>query len=466
MWRLMLCICLVAALWVSIPFTYSENDLSQLLVSDDGLISLRVPQGWYLSTETSENRTLLVAAPTAERAADIQGEGEPLFHLYADMIPNANINDLLQSTLKNYGFAGASIEESRTNLVGIEAVQYNGQHESRQIRLLIAQLPESDIWLRFIATGSHVDSAIVEEVQASIIILPQLATTPRGWTASMRAPLGWEENGYSSFIQWKAPGDSPFEGMEVWFQAGLRSDLVGDGEPVFVLQSLGIMYATQVNETTLQTSYLAGLEATRVHFESFTHTGFTINVVSSSDFGTANLVARAPLGTWTPAHDALVEAMVASVQITPPTAEDAPVGLRQGYRAPDFAGILRDGTPFSLANYTGKLVFVHFWFVDCPYCRVEWPHVQAVYDEYQDEGMVILAVNAIDSESYIDNYFESADLDVPVVMDDGALHEQFNVVAFPTTFVIGPDGVIVSTSRGPMSEKNMRYLVEEYLLNH
>lgn len=462
--RLMLSLLLMVPLFIFAPMTRSASDLKQLLSSDDGLISMRVPEGWYLSTESSDTRVLLIAAPDAERAADWQAEGEPLFHLYVDTIPDGELNSLLQSTLKTYGFGGITAEETPVHLMGLTGTQFDGQIDSRQIRLVITNF--NDQWIRFVAVGdkSSWNSSFVDEVQASIVILPQIAVTPRGWSASIRAPQGWEESGFSSFVQWKAPADGVFAGMEVWFQAGLRADLVGNGEPVFVLQSLGIMYATQVDQNTAESGYLGGLSATRVQFESFTHVGVAINV-ENPDFGTANLVARAPLGTWTPVHDALVEAMVASVQISPPTADAAPVGLRTGYRAPNFVGSIMDGSTFALADYAGQLVFVHFWFVNCPYCQEEWPHVQAVYSEYRNEGMVVLAINAIDSPDAIERYFASSGLDVPVVLDDGTLHELFNVSAFPTTFVMGPDGIIVSVARGPMSENNMRYLVEQYLLD-
>lgn len=459
MWKWMVMIGLIGSLFVPQTRGQTAHELAQLLISDDGLISMRVPEGWYLSTETSENRVLLVAAPTAEQAADRQN-GE-FFHVYWDAITDGDENALLQSTLKSYGFGGLPIEETSVNWMGIEGTQVTTQTDARQMRLVIAHLPETDQWIRFV--GVSADQTLIDAIQASLMLLPQIAQTPRGWSASIRAPMGWEESGYSSFIQWKAPEDSLYEGMEVWFQAGVRSDLVGDGEPTFVLQSLGIMYATQVDETTKTNGYLGGLSASRVEFESFTHFGYTINGDSTADFGTANLVARAPLGTWSPAHDALLEAMVASVQIVPPTADAAPVGLRTGYRAPEFSGELRDGTPFSTGSLQGQLVFVHFWFVDCPYCREEWPHLQTVYNEYQAQGMVVLAINAIDSSDYIDSYFASAGLDVPVVLERGELHDLFNVSAFPTTFVIGPDGLIVSVSRGVMSEKNMRFLAEQYL---
>jgi peroxiredoxin len=229
------------------------------------------------------------------------------------------------------------------------------------------------------------------------------------------------------------------------------------------LQSLGVFYSTQVDESTLQPTFLAGFPATELWFESFTHEGRAVNVDSGINFGTANLVARAPLGTWTPAHDVLLDAIINSVQIAPPTAENAPIGLRTGYRAPDFSATLRDGT--TVDTIEGKLTFVHFWFVDCPYCRSEWPHVQSVYEVYADDGVIMLAVNAIDSPAYIDSYYAAEGLTVPVVLDDGSLHDLFNVSAFPTTYVIGPDGVIVQVARGPMTEQAMVNLVEQYLLD-
>jgi peroxiredoxin len=101
--------------------------------------------------------------------------------------------------------------------------------------------------------------------------------------------------------------------------------------------------------------------------------------------------------------------------------------------------------------------------VNCPYCREEWPGLQSVYDEYRDDGMVLLAINALDPPAYIEAYTESEGLDFPLVRDDGTLHNLYGVTAFPSTFVVGPDGVIVRMARGPLSERSLRNLVEEHL---
>lgn len=438
--------------------------LTQFLANDSGLVSLRVPEGWYLTADSGEDYAHLIAAPTPERAAEAAPSGDPIFHVYWDRLSEVQPEVFLTKTLKEHGLAGMRLQSRSIDIMGISGKRYEGETAAHAVIVLL-NIPESHDWIRFVATASpdRWDADLVETMLQSFIILPQQAATPRGWAASIRAPLGWEQDEFSSFVTWTAPDDSPFAGTEVWFQAGFRTDLIGQGEPPFVLRSLGVTYAAQVDESAAFDTVLGGLPAQVVPFESFTHTGIAVNAQGGSDFGTANLVVRAPLGEWTPAHQQLAEAMIASVQILPPTADAAPVGLGMGYRPPNFSGTFVDGSRFSLSDYEGQLVFVHYWFVDCPYCREEWPHLQAVYDEYKDKGMVLLAINAVDPLPYIQQYMRETGLDFPIILDDGSLHDLFEVRAFPTTFVVGPDGVLVRVARGPMNERSLRNLAEQYL---
>jgi peroxiredoxin len=439
--------------------------LDGIFATEDGTAALRVPSDWYLSANEDENQSVLIAAPNAERAAAWQSPGPVIVHLYTNRAPDANPQALLSKTLKDHALEGITLTESEISIMGISGRRYEGQSDELRTDISILNIPESDLWLRFVATASvdEWDSGFVESLRQTIAILPQTAKVPRGWVASIRAPQGWDTSEFSSFIQWTAPQDGPLAGMEVWFQAGFRTDLIGQGETPFVLRSLGVNYTSQVDESSSYATDVSGLPATAVSFESFTHTGLAINTDGGSDYGTANLIARVPSGRWTPEHQMVFEAIRATVSIVPPSGDAAPVGLRPGYRAPDFEGRIDGGDDFSLDDFEGQLVFVHFWFVNCPYCREEWPGLQSVYDEYRDDGMVLLAINALDPPAYIEAYTESEGLDFPLVRDDGTLHNLYGVTAFPSTFVVGPDGVIVRMARGPLSERSLRNLVEEHL---
>ncbi len=65
-----------------------------------------------------------------------------------------------------------------------------------------------------------------------------------------------------------------------------------------------------------------------------------------------------------------------------------------GYLAPDFALPNLDGKTVRLSDYQGKKgVFINFWATWCPPCRLEMPTMEKVYQEYQSQGLEILAVS-------------------------------------------------------------------------
>jgi len=437
-----------------------ETRGTERLTSDDGLVSFSVPAAWYLTTSIEEDATTLIAAPNAERAANWQGAGAMIFYVYQDRL--ADGDGLLAKTRKDHALDGLALNETALAVAGLPAHRYSGQADELRAEVIMIPLPENQTWLRLVATASPSawDEALFLNVLDSLVVLPQSGKTPQGWLATLRAPMGWEQKTFSSFVQWYAPPESPFAGMEVWFQAGFRGELVGTGDSVLLLRTLGVNYTGQLD--TIGATLISGLPAQMIRFESFTHEGVIIS--AEGDSGTANLVARAPIGKWTPAHQGLTEAILASVRVIPPTADAAPVGLQMGYRPPPFGGQIDGQGAFELADFAGQVVFVHFWFVDCPICREEWGHLQAVYDDYKEQGMVLLAINGIDPPEYIASYQQSAGLRFPLVLDSsGALHELFGVTAFPSTFIVGTDGVLLRAARGALSERSLRNLLEQEL---
>ena len=66
---------------------------------------------------------------------------------------------------------------------------------------------------------------------------------------------------------------------------------------------------------------------------------------------------------------------------------------RQGFQAPDFTLQTPEGETFTLSELRGQAVLVNLWATWCPPCRAEMPAMQKMYDEYKDQGFVVLAVN-------------------------------------------------------------------------
>lgn len=55
------------------------------------------------------------------------------------------------------------------------------------------------------------------------------------------------------------------------------------------------------------------------------------------------------------------------------------------------------GNPVRLSDYRGKTVLVTFWASWCTPCKEELPLLEAFYQEHQEEGFVLIGVNAGES---------------------------------------------------------------------
>jgi thiol-disulfide isomerase/thioredoxin len=51
------------------------------------------------------------------------------------------------------------------------------------------------------------------------------------------------------------------------------------------------------------------------------------------------------------------------------------------------------GKAWTLQDLHGKVVLVNFWATWCPPCRKEMPDLEKLYEEFKDQGLVILAIS-------------------------------------------------------------------------
>ncbi|KOP67828.1 alkyl hydroperoxide reductase [Bacillus sp. FJAT-18019] len=134
-------------------------------------------------------------------------------------------------------------------------------------------------------------------------------------------------------------------------------------------------------------------------------------------------------------------------------------GLKPGQRAPDFTLMNQNGQEVKLSDYRGQTVFLNFWASWCPPCKVEMPYMQDFYINHQNEEVIILAVNMTHLEksaSEVDSFIKKNGLTFPVLYDqNGDSTHRYEVVAYPTTYVISPDGTISERFQGAIDEDLM-----------
>ena len=137
-------------------------------------------------------------------------------------------------------------------------------------------------------------------------------------------------------------------------------------------------------------------------------------------------------------------------------------------KAIDFTLYDQYGNEHKLSDYEGKTVFLNFWATWCPPCRREMPHIEDLYKEYGEnkEDVVILGVASPSygnegDEAYITDFLEEEGYTFPVVFDiGGQLLYQYGINAFPTTFIINPEGYITTYVPGAMSKQTMKEIIE------
>lgn len=133
-------------------------------------------------------------------------------------------------------------------------------------------------------------------------------------------------------------------------------------------------------------------------------------------------------------------------------------GIELGNIAPDFELETLEGDKVKLSDYRGEKVIVNFWATWCPPCRDEIPDFKELYEK---EDVEILALNMGETEDNLEMVeefvYDEFEMEFPVLKEEsGDLMDEYNVFAFPTSYMIDPDGHIQYVRPGAMDYDEMK----------
>ncbi|WP_024832016.1 cytochrome c biogenesis protein/redoxin [Ruminiclostridium josui] len=140
----------------------------------------------------------------------------------------------------------------------------------------------------------------------------------------------------------------------------------------------------------------------------------------------------------------------------------------------DFTLTDQYGKKHKLSDYKGKVVFLNFWATWCPPCKKEMPDIEELYNKYnlnRDE-VVFLGVANPKSEEYPNNqdvkkeeiksFLEDNKYTFPTVFDEtGEIFRNYNISAFPTTFMIDKEGNVLGYVPGMMTKDIMINVINQ-----
>lgn len=102
-----------------------------------------------------------------------------------------------------------------------------------------------------------------------------------------------------------------------------------------------------------------------------------------------------------------------------------------------------NGVPVSLADYKGKYVWIDFWASWCGPCKQAFPRMRELYAEYKNKNLEIIGISTDAKKEPWLKALETIKNPWKQVWDDKNVMSDFAVNAFPTSFLIGPDGKIL-----------------------
>jgi cytochrome oxidase Cu insertion factor (SCO1/SenC/PrrC family) len=141
-------------------------------------------------------------------------------------------------------------------------------------------------------------------------------------------------------------------------------------------------------------------------------------------------------------------------------------------RAPDsfkpFSLRTLDGQKKTLKDFAGKVTLVNFFFPRCPYCNVELPEIQKIYDKYKDKGLSAVWINILPEEDNLIAGWEMAkNLTVPVLVggSQAALQRDYGINSTPSTYLLDEQGRVLLHRDGykPGDEKMLEAKIEAAL---
>ncbi len=125
-----------------------------------------------------------------------------------------------------------------------------------------------------------------------------------------------------------------------------------------------------------------------------------------------------------------------------------------------FSAKTLDGEKVTSDSLKGKVVLIEFWATWCPYCKREQPVVDQLSQEFNKDGLVVLAVDMGEPKRKVKKFLEDNPRAVKIVLaDDTTLAAICDATSYPLYVVLNRDGEIAGRQQGAAGESALRRLL-------
>ena len=114
----------------------------------------------------------------------------------------------------------------------------------------------------------------------------------------------------------------------------------------------------------------------------------------------------------------------------------------------NFSLLSLQGKEVHFSEFKGKVVFLNLWATWCAPCIAEMPNIHSLYQEVDVEDIAFVMLNVDQDINKAVEFINEHQYTFPVYRIFGRLPQAFHTNTIPTTFVISPEGKIVSRHTG------------------
>jgi len=110
--------------------------------------------------------------------------------------------------------------------------------------------------------------------------------------------------------------------------------------------------------------------------------------------------------------------------------------------------ITMDGKKYVLKDLKGKVVVLNFWFINCPPCRMEIPHLNNMVEGFKERDDVVFLAVALDQSYELKNFLKEMPFEYGIVDGGSYVASQYGINLFPTHVVIDKEGKVIFHTSG------------------
>jgi peroxiredoxin len=120
-----------------------------------------------------------------------------------------------------------------------------------------------------------------------------------------------------------------------------------------------------------------------------------------------------------------------------------------GKKAPEFTLNDFDGKTVHLSNYLSKVVVLDFWETWCSPCRESMPKLQAIYEQYNPKGLLVIGIHGDFKNIEVGKQIlEKNNVTFMNLSADQKIIKDYDILAVPRYIVIDEQGKIIYSHEG------------------